>query len=90
MNIFTTISNIWTWFKDHALYQIILFLVILIGTFIVLSIYPITYDKVCIEIKDNIQVTRNEHYVVRTEISKQGAEVKFCQRTYYGKVENKS
>ena len=84
MNYLLTIFN---WLREHIT------LTLLVGAtlaFFLLTQFPITFDKTTIEICDDIQITKNQHYYIRTEISKNGAEVNWCERTYYGKVTNEN
>ena len=90
MNILSAITGAWQWLRHRALTQLLILVVVCVALFLGLTRYPITLDMDSVEIKDCIKITKHEQFIVRTELSQSGARVNFCQKTYYGKVEDAS
>lgn len=89
------VSSIFNWLKDstHRIFFVLLsgvfLLLALIGLFLCLSKYPITYHTTSTEIRDHIRVTKDDTYVLRTQVDREeGAVVSFSSRTYYNQTED--
>jgi hypothetical protein len=86
MNIFTALTSVWDWVRNHALQQLLAAIALLIICFLVLLYYPISIDVSHKIIKDYIETTEHAQYIVRSELTEHGAVIDFCTNTYYGKI----
>jgi hypothetical protein len=88
MNIFSTLTSVWDWIKNHALQQLVITIALLVLSFITLLKYPVSIDVSRKTIRDYIETTETVNYIVRTELTEKGAIIDFCTNTYYGEVKH--